>query len=364
MRIFCVTENLGSGGAERQLTRLAVMLKRAGHEVTVVTWVERDFYGEVLRQGGVRHVRLPFAPLKRVAALAKMMRRERPDGLISFLPMANKTACLARLLAPVGRLIVSERSHTVRWGRSESLLFNLCRLADYMVANSQSEADNIAGHMPFLRKKTLAIPNFVETSRFLPRADSESKRPDGAKRKVRIAGVGRVIPVKNLPALLRALRLLIDDPTLGVDFSAEWYGDTYDKPCEAEIRSLVKELALEAHFQLMGQHDHLETVYPQADLFVLPSFHEGYPNVVVEAMSCGLPVACSSVCDNPAIVEEGVNGFLFDPESPEDIARALRRLIEMPIALLHEMGIRNREKVLKNNSEEAFMEAYLKLLES
>ena len=51
------------------------------------------------------------------------------------------------------------------------------------------------------------------------------------------------------------------------------------------------------------------------DAFCLPSFKEGYPNVIVEAMSCELPVLCSKICENPVIVEDNINGFLFDPHN-------------------------------------------------
>ena len=79
-------------------------------------------------------------------------------------------------------------------------------------------------------------------------------------------------------------------------------------------------------------------------------------------MSCGLPVACGDVCDNPRIVKQDKNGFLFDPTRIEDMAQALRRLLDMDIQELSQMGIYNRDCILRNNSPEAFVKSYIQLL--
>lgn len=59
----------------------------------------------------------------------------------------------------------------------------------------------------------------------------------------------------------------------------------------------------------MSPNQSIEVEYRKADVFCLPSLYEGYPNVVAEAMSCGLPILCSNVCENPYIVEEGAMAF-------------------------------------------------------
>lgn len=107
----------------------------------------------------------------------------------------------------------------------------------------------------------------------------------------------------------------------------------------------------------------IEEEYRKADIFCLPSLFEGYPNVVAEAMSCGLPILCSNVYENPYIVEEGVNGFLFDPKNPVEMADAIKKMVSLSYENRKEMGKRNRQLCLKRNTEEVFLKSYVELIE-
>lgn len=353
MTIFFVTENLGAGGAERQLTGLAAMLRRGGAECVVVTWVDRGFYELFLRENDVEHVLLrPRGKVDRVVKLAALFRERKADAVISFLPMANETALLASLLCPV-RVIVSERSFTVDWGWRRRLTNMLYRRAFRIVANSNNEARNLREHLPALANRIVAIPNYVDMEAFSPRT---SFRPNSI---TRFVGVGRVIPGKNILRLLDALALL---GSRGVRVRVEWYGSMYDKECVATIENRVAELGLDDSFKLMGECKDIARAYAAADFFVMPSLLEGYPNVLVEAMACGLPVVVSAVCEHPFIVEHGVNGFLFNPENTEEIVDAMGALIDLTVSQREKMSAANRKKIEENNSPESFKEQYLALI--
>ena len=79
-------------------------------------------------------------------------------------------------------------------------------------------------------------------------------------------------------------------------------------------------------------------------------------------MSCGLPILCSRRFENPYIVEEGVNGFLFDPENVDDIVAAIKRMAALPQDERRQMGRRNRQLCLERNTEAAFVKAYVNLM--
>ena len=86
--------------------------------------------------------------------------------------------------------------------------------------------------------------------------------------------------------------------------------------------------------------------------------------MVVEAMSCELPIICSNVYENPYIVEEGVNGFLFDPENVDDMVSAIQKIVSISKEERRMMGVQNRQLCLKRNTEEEFLKSYIKLIES
>lgn len=354
MKLFLITENLGSGGAERQLTGLAVLLKQAGHKPIVVTWVDRNFYKVYLSENGVEHIQLhPRNRFDRVYQLAVLFRKLRPDAVISYLPMANETAALASIFSPV-RLIVSERSFTTGWGLRRKLTNFLYRRASYVVANSENEAANIRLHCSALADRTLAIPNFVDVDSFKPLTTiREVHKP------FRFVGVGRVIESKNLLRLADALAALHDKE---IECCIDWYGAFCDLEYETVIKKHICELRLEKTFRLCGECHNIADAYRHADAFILPSFLEGYPNVLVEAMATGLPVAVSAVCEHPYIVNEGINGFLFQPSDTISIISAMQRIMSLTPSERRDMAETNVCQVHSRNSPYVFCQRYLSLV--
>lgn len=352
--ILLVTEGLGSGGAERQLVELGRLFKEAGFVPVVVTWcADRTFHAPALKENGIEWLMIRAARLRRVLDLAALYRSRRPAAVISYLPMANQTAALARLLAKVPVLIVSERSFTDRWNLRTRITFFLYRLADAVVANSNNEARNIATHCPALAKKTLAIPNMVDAARFTP---GDAAHEGSA---FRFVGVGRVIPTKNLVRLAMALASLRAE---GLEVTVDWYGDIIDTGLADQLtRKVFPEQDLEDAFILHGECRDVAAAYRGADAFVFPSLLEGYPNVLVEAMAAGLPVAVSDVCEHPYIVENKVNGILFDPNSVAAIADAMKYIMNLSVEEKQCMGAVNRRKVLQTNAPAPFLSKYLEI---
>jgi glycosyltransferase involved in cell wall biosynthesis len=128
---------------------------------------------------------------------------------------------------------------------------------------------------------------------------------------------------KNLAGLIRAFALLADRrPVLVLPGAAT--------PHEAELRALAAELGVADRVRFPGwlSHGDLEALYRLATCFVLPSFEEGFGLPVLEAMARGVPVACSNVSSLPEVAGDAAE--LFDPMVPEDIARAVGRLLAEP----------------------------------
>lgn len=356
-KILLITESLGSGGAERQICGLTVMLTKAGFPCRLITYVENQFYEPYLRQHGVDYQFVPELWNKntRVFKVAKYVRQYKPDVVISFLPSVNKTMCLAKLFFKA-KLVVSERNNNTRITRGDKIQFNLYRMADAIVPNSNSQGKFICNNFPFLCKKVHPIINFVDVNRFTPSVTPLRNEI------LRIVTVARYAHQKNVLTYLKAVRMVKD---MGLNVHFDWYGD---KKCYtayfAEIEKEYLQLDIADYLTLHNPNQKIEEEYRKADMFCLPSLFEGYPNVVAEAMSCGLPVLCSNVYENPYIVEEGVNGFLFDPNKPEAIANAIKKMVSLSYENRKEMGKRNRQLCLKRNTEEAFLKSYVELIDS
>lgn len=355
-RILLITESLGSGGAERQLCGLAAMLTAKGYQCRLITYAKGDFYEQYLKDCHVEYEYLPTLLNKdtRIVRLLKYLRQYRPTTVISFLPSVNMTCCLARMFYKCN-LIVSERNNNTSVGRGDKVLFNLYRAADHIVPNSHSQGDFIKKNFPFLSKKVTPIINFVDVNKFTPTESKESNRT------LNLVTVARYGYQKNCLLFLDAVRKVKD---LGLPVRFQWFGSKrYDAKYAAEVEQKVNELDIADYISINEANPNIVEEYRKADAFILPSLYEGYPNVVAEAMSCELPILCGRVFENPYIVQEGENGFLFDPSNVDEIVESIKKMLSLSHDERMNMGRVNRKLCLKRNTEEIFFNNYLRLIQ-
>ena len=359
-KILLFIDELGSGGAQRQIVSLAKQLKLKGYNVFLLDYWDNPFYDKELSSLGIPY---KHALTKGKLAIIKMFRnfvkQYKPDVVISYMENPSVVACITK--ASINwkfKLIVSERNTTQDNNWRVWLRFQLFRLADYVVPNSISQHEFIAQYYSFLSSKTHTIQNFVDTNRFSP----SSKRVDKQNNNVlRGLVVGRIVEQKNVLRFLEALALLRDR---GLKVSFEWYGKPYPQSYYDECVDCVKKNNLEEYITFHSPSNDIVSKYQEADFFVLPSIYEGFPNVLCEAMSCGLPVIAGNVCDNARIMKDGVNGYLFDPYSISDMADKIGKLLMLEKKDLKDMGDRSREIAVNVFSKEKFTNEYVNLIET
>ncbi|HNM97639.1 MAG TPA: glycosyltransferase, partial [Marmoricola sp.] len=133
--------------------------------------------------------------------------------------------------------------------------------------------------------------------------------------------VGRLVALKNVPVLLRALRRLVDAglrPRLLI---------AGDGPERAAIEQLVAQLGLGEQARLLGQRSDVPELMAAADVVVLPSLREGLSNVILEGMMSGRAVVGSRVGGTPELIDDGVSGWMFESDNDADLAGILQRLV-------------------------------------
>lgn len=353
-KIVCLIDSLVSGGAQRQLVGLACLLKSNGFEVTVMTYHDIPFYLEQLQKNGVSYINVEKAAntKTRVFYITRALRAYSPDVVIAYLDVPCIVAIISKLLGCHFKLIVSERNTTQRLSVKDRIKFYLYRYAETIVPNSSSQAEFICANFPFLKSKVHPITNFVDTEIFKP--GSKSIRG----KSLRILSVGRVTEQKNI---LRYIEAIYRIRLKGIDVQVNWFGecfkDYYEK-CSEKIRKY----RLESIFRFFDASKDIALQYAEADVFCLPSIYEGFPNVICEAMSCGLPILCSNICDNPIIVKEGLNGLLFNPLSIDDIVSTIEKYNKLDFSTKKKMGDASRSLALNNFSSRTFVQKYIQLI--
>jgi glycosyltransferase involved in cell wall biosynthesis len=173
--------------------------------------------------------------------------------------------------------------------------------------------------------------------------DTGIYRPGGQARAhgpFRILCVGRLTPAKGQHVLIDAARRLRD---AGLDFRITLVGSG---PDEASLREavVVDKLATQVQFTGALNQTQVRALYAQADAFVLPSFAEGIPVVLMEAMASGIPCVTTRITGIPELIQSEDEGLLVAPSDASALAAALRRLIEDP-ALRARIALAARARV-------------------
>ena len=354
-KIILFTDSLGAGGAQRQLVGLAVMLHKEGYDIKVCTYHNQDFYKYYLDENGISNVIIPNAnnSKKRIIAVRRFFLQEKPDWVIAYQETPSLVASLIKLLGGKYNLIVSERNTTQVIGIKERIRFMLYRFANHIVPNSYAQEKFLREHYPWMNSKLYTITNFVDTNKFSFVEHKKRIIP-------RIVVAATLFDSKNALGLIEAIKIAKER---GYKFTVEWYGkiaayQEYIDKCE----KLINEYQLQSFIKLYDKTKEIQKKYADCDFFCLPSFFEGTPNVICEAISCGCPVICSDVCDNSIYVNEGKNGFLFDPKSPESISNAICSMILLDNKQYTEFSFNSRKIAEEKLSEKIFFNKYLNII--
>jgi len=288
--------------------------------------------------------------ISKVLGILKRIRRSKPHVIQCQHFYSNVYGgIIGRLLGiPSLGAIRSNGFHELRInGRLLSRL--AMRLPHYIVANSKMAMRNMS-ESGFSHVKMYHLPNVVDTRRFSVR----QRRKDSNC--FTIVGVGRLERVKRFDRFISITKALARNG--GGRIKAVIAGGG------SERASLEKEMLenKDPNWQgeLLGQTDDPVAIYREADAFLLTSDSEGMPNVVMEAMACGLPVVVSKVGGVPEIVEQGITGFTFDADDQNNAVLILREL-STNYELVRRIGDAGRKHVVNCHSVLALPELLLRL---
>lgn len=360
MKILCVIDSLGSGGAQRQLVGLAIGFKEKGHDVSILVYHNNNFFKKLLDEVKIS-VNAVIEPnyLKRLFKMRKYIRKGNYDAILSFLEAPNFICEIAGMPWRKWKLIVGERSanpeiltlfklKAFRW-------FHL--FADKIVANSHENVRLVKKINPILNNsKCKVIYNLVDLESWQPKSDYIFRKEG----KLRIVVVASHQYLKNLNGLIEGVQLLSssEKETLRID----WYGGVrLDDSKEASLEKINK-YGLKNIFHFFEPIHEIGEKMNEADVVGLFSFYEGLPNVICEAMIIGKPIISSSVSDIPNILKFDSDCF-FDPSNFNDISRVLSYILSLTEEKLLEIGARNKSLGSKLFNKNKIISEYLTLFD-
>ncbi len=367
-KVVLFIDSLENGGAQRQIVVLANVLHERGYEVTLLTYYPGDQLSQFLVSDRIRRVLVPrhskYDP-GYFLRLYRYLRKKRPDCLISYLSTPNFWARVTGRPAGIPRIITSERNINLGERRSVAMLERLLApLSDAIVVNSQEGRRRLIA-LGIDARHLQVIHNGVDCIHF-------SRQPPAATGALRTAlGVstdellvllpGRMETQKNHRLLVEAvLGLGVGAIRLKVAFA----GNEFDTAIRTEIGASIVAANAADRFLFLGPRADMPLLYSAADVVVLPSLWEGFPNAIIEAMACGTPVIASDIADNALIIRHGVTGYLFESKSASGLSAVLQTVLGTSMEERREMGVRAAQSIAALCSLEAFGDRYCALIES
>jgi glycosyltransferase involved in cell wall biosynthesis len=343
-------------------TIMSMMLERWGLPYEIITYntnTDPRGYGSVNRLNAA-NVRRFF---RNAIDLVKLVRQERPD-IVHF--HTSRHLALLKDLGLVGLIRLFGGCKVVghvHWASYPTLLVGRSRLGralqlkllmafyDRVVLMSESIKRELscrlssAGSERF-NAKAKVVYNFTKVPKLTAR-HPRSTDP------VRFFFIGNLGPEKGVFDLLQAAAVLRQKGLKGFEIVL---AGPFDSPAEGHrIKSLIASLGLTDTVRITGPVSGAlkESLFEAANIFVLPSYGEGLPLSMLEAMAYSLPVIATSVGGIPEVLQHGEMGILVKPGDLEELASAMRRLIVSP-ELRVEMGSCGRTRVEKFHSPEQF----------
>lgn len=351
--LFFLIRSLEYGGAERQLVELVKGLDKRCFAITVATFYDGGALRPELEEiDGVQVVSLhkkgrwSLAPF--LWRLWQMAKKANPAIVHGYMGVANELCLL------VGRLMGAK----VVWGLRASDLdlahygwlsrvvfwlgARLSCFAELIIVNSNAGKNHYISK-GYSGKRMMVIPNGIDTERFQPdkevgqRVRDEWEITDG---QTLIGSVGRLDPRKDHVSFLRAASLLVRERD---DVRFVCVGSGPEKILR-RLKLFAEELELVERLKWAGARYDMCAVYNALDIFTSSScWGEGFPNVIGEAMACGVPSVVTDAGDSAAIV--GDAGIVVPSKDPEALCHGWKEILSLSKEEREALGLVARERI-------------------
>jgi glycosyltransferase involved in cell wall biosynthesis len=353
MSVLHVVDCLNVGGTERQLYELLRRMDRTRYRPLLACFkTDGELLGK-LRDLGIEPQLFPLRgslaqanTAFQITRMAMMIRSENVKVVHAHDFYSNVIGVAAASLA--GARSIASRRDLAHWlgGTQRKMLRVACRMADAVIANAAAVAEQTERDLAVAPDKMHIVPNGIDVAHFDLQAfkTPEPLLPAGEVSLPRIGMVGSMhLPDKGHAELLEAAAIL---KARGVRAQYLFVSDGGLRP---ELEAKAQALGLADDVVFLGRRTDVPSVLVRCDVIAHPSWSEGFPNAVLEAMCAARPVVATRVGGIPEVLTDGVHGLLVEPQRPAELASAIEKILANPLAG-HVMGLRGRQHVEREYS--------------
>ena len=343
-----------AGGLERISIDLMNAMVKRGHSIGLITWDKSDAIAHYKIDKKVKWFKLnignPDVPasiltiFKRIKKYRLLANKFNPDVILGF----QSGGALFPIISTFGKgfkIVSAERNSPDLWkyvGRSIKVKFYIFFTFLFSTRITVQFPQYIDHYLPIFRKKILSIHNPVYPAKLKKKINRKSRSP-----KI-ILCVGRLCHQKNHDLLIDAFKKLSSHHK-GWKLVFVGDGEYYKR-----LNLKVKNLGLHHDIIFYGAVKNINLWYKKADIFAFPSFFEGFPNALAEALSFGIPcIGLKNTLGVNSLIKNKINGFLVDT-TPDDFSMALKILMNND-KLRKKMSLEARKISLKYSPDKSYL---------
>lgn len=332
-KILFVIPSLAGGGAERVLVHLLRHLDRNRFNPSVVVFSSKNDYQEEIHENVniillEKRKRTSFFGI--IKSLSKIIKKESPFIICSFLTYANYLSVLEKSLSgSKARLFLTEHANLSVDLKHENfqlikkiMIRTLYPKADWIITVSNGVKKDIVSNFGIPEEKCRVIYNPVDIDRIQALAMEEVSHIWFKEEMPVLTACGRLTIQKNYPMLLRSIKAVSTEIAVRVIVLGEGEKRT-------ELEAYAKKLGIHNNVAFLGFQKNPFKFMANSDLFVSSSLWEGFSNVLIEAMTCGIPVISTNCPSGPnEIITHEANGLLVPVNDKNAMAEAILRLLK------------------------------------
>lgn len=322
------------GGSGIVATELGIQLAELGYEIHFISTsqpfrlhhITKNIFFHQVHIDSYPVLKSPPYALNLAVKIVEIVRNRRLDLLhVHYAIPHAVSAYLAREIIGAGniRYVTTLHGTDITLVGSRPTFFEVTRFAI-------QQSDAVTTVSEFLRKRTIdtfnlakeisVIPNFVDSRRFKPLCVPARRNIFAEPDEKIVLHASNFRPVKRIDTVMKVFAHV----AASIPSRLVLMGDGPEIPL---AEKLALEFGIQDRVTFLGGNESVDEIFPVADVFILPSDHEGFGLAALEAMSCGVPVIGSAVGGMREFVKSGVNGFLFDPEDIDGMGQTMQDLL-------------------------------------
>ena len=369
LKVAFITTDLFTGGAELMLYKLLSAIDRERFYCEVISLTGPGQVDHLIEKLGIKVRSLGMRPsvpdIRALLQLSMILKEIEPHTIQTWMYHADLLGSLANLLANRSPLVWGIRNNILdpkSTRRTTYLTVKLCaylskRLPARIVTNSHAAVD-VHSRLGYTAEKMQVIPNGFDTLLFKP--DPEARQsvrqefniPDNTPL---IGLIARYDPLKDHLNFIKAAAMLNKDHP-DVHYLLCGRGITWENPT---LQKWIADTGLENQFHLLGRREDMPRLTAALDISSMTSFGEAFPNIIGEAMACGVPCVATDAGDTRAIL--GETGVIVPVRQPRPLAQAWSDILKMPQDERAKMGQAARRRVEKHYSLSVIAKQYERL---